>query len=172
MRYDYCKTPRGRMLLVSSVNGLAGVYFVGQRHYPRLSDGWKRDRRGMQHAKRELLEYFAGKRKRFSVPLDPQGTPFQQAVWREIAKVGFGETMTYAELARRAGHPGSARAAGAATGRNPLGIIVPCHRIVGTDGSLTGYAGGLSRKKAFLALEAATSRRSSRSAAAAAARPG
>jgi len=154
-RYDYCDTPQGRMLLVATDRGLAGVYFVGQKHYPKLNAEWTRDQRGLQQAKRELLEYFAGKRKAFSVPLDPQGTPFQRAVWREIAKVRFGERITYAELARRAGYPGSARAAGAATGRNPLGVIVPCHRIVGTNGSLTGYAGGLSRKKAFLALEAA-----------------
>jgi methylated-DNA-[protein]-cysteine S-methyltransferase len=157
--YDYCETPRGRMLLVASEQGLAGVYFVGQRHYPKRDAAWKRDSRVLEAAKRQLLEYFAGKRKRFTVPLDPQGTPFQRAVWLEIAKVGFGETISYAELARRAGFPGSARAAGAATGRNPLGIIVPCHRIVGTNGSLTGYAGGLSRKRAFLALETTASPR-------------
>jgi len=155
MHYDYCETSQGRMLLVASAHGLAGTYFVGQKHFPKLGAAWKRDGRGLGRAKRELREYFAGKRRRFSVRLDPQGTPFQRAVWREIAKVGFGETLTYAELARRAGYPGSARAAGAATGRNPLGVIVPCHRIVGSDGSLTGYAGGLARKKAFLALEAA-----------------
>jgi methylated-DNA-[protein]-cysteine S-methyltransferase len=153
--YDYCETPQGRMLLVVTDRGLAGVYFVGQKHYPKPDATWTRDSRGLQQAKRELLEYFAGKRRAFSVPLDPLGTPFQRAVWREIAKVAFGETITYAELARRAGYPGCARAAGAATGRNPLSIIVPCHRIVGTNGSLTGYAGGLPRKKAFLALEAA-----------------
>ena len=157
--YDYCETPQGRMLLVASEQGLAGVYFVGQKHYPKPSVAWKRDRRALGQAKRELLEYFAGKRKRFSIALDPQGTPFQRAVWREIAKIGFGKTITYAELARRAGHPGSARAAGTATGRNPLGIIVPCHRIVGSNGSLTGYAGGLSMKRAFLALEATASPR-------------
>ena len=155
MSYDYFDTTRGRMLLVSSERGLAGAYFVGQKYYPKLSEGWQRDRKGLRQAKRELTEYLAGKRRRFSVPLDPQGTAFQRAVWREIAKVPFGKTMSYGELARRAGFPGSARAAGAATGRNPLGVIVPCHRIVGSNGSLTGYAGGLAKKKAFLALEAA-----------------
>ena len=99
-------------------------------------------------------EYFAGKRTRFSVTLAPHGTPFQRSVWKAISSVGFGKTITYAELARRAGRPGSARAAGAATGRNPIGIIVPCHRIVGSNGSLTGYAGGLAKKRALLALEA------------------
>jgi len=155
MSYDYFDTTRGRMLLVSSERGLAGAYFVGQKYYPKLSEGWQRDRKGLRQAKRELTEYLAGKRRRFSVPLDPQGTAFQRAVWREIAKVPFGKTISYGELACRAGFPGSARAAGAATGRNPLSVIVPCHRIVGSNGSLTGYAGGLAKKKAFLALEAA-----------------
>src|SRR5690349_19110864 len=109
--YDYLDTPRGRMLLVSSDRGLAGAYFVGQKYYPKLDKAWRRDRKGMQQAKRELLEYFAGRRERFDMPLDPQGTPFQRAVWREIAKVRFGETASYAELARRAGFPRSARAA-------------------------------------------------------------
>ena len=153
--YDYLETPQGRMLLVSNGAGLSGVYFVGQKHYPKPDGSWKRDARALGPAKRELMEYFAGKRRRFSVALAPEGTAFQRAVWREIGKVACGETITYAELARRAGRPGAARAAGAATGRNPLGIIVPCHRIVGSNGSLTGYAGGLPRKKALLALEGA-----------------
>ena len=101
----------------------------------------------------QLDQYFAGSRKRFELLLGPNGTPFQRAVWNAIAQVPWGETLTYAELASRAGRPGSARAAGAATGRNPLSIIVPCHRIVGSDGSLTGYAGGLDRKQKLLALE-------------------
>ena len=90
---------------------------------------------------------------RSDVALDPQGSVFQRSIWKAISKVGFGRTLTYGELAQRAGHPGSARAAGAATGRNPLSIIVPCHRIMGADGSLTGYAGGLHRKRTLLALE-------------------
>ena len=153
LSYDYVETPCGRMLLTASERGICGVRFVGQKYYPRLEREWKRDPRALGQAKRELKEYFAGSRRRFGLPLDPQGTPFQRAVWREIAKVRFGETITYAELARRAGYPGSARAAGAATGRNPLGIVVPCHRIVGSNGALTGYAGGLARKKRLLALE-------------------
>jgi methylated-DNA-[protein]-cysteine S-methyltransferase len=154
MRYDYCKTPLGRMLLVADDKGrLCGAHFIGQKYFPESRAGWVKDEKLLKTAKREVLEYFAGKRKAFSVPLAPEGTPFQRAVWREIAKVPFGETITYAELARRAGFPGSARAAGAATGRNPIGVIVPCHRIVGTNGSLTGYAGGLPKKKALLALE-------------------
>src|SRR5581483_7269653 len=100
---------------------------------------------------REMKEYFAGRRKVFDVPLAPEGTPFQHRVWKAISSVGYGEVITYSELARRAGHPGAIRAAGAATGRNPITVIVPCHRIVGADGSLTGYAGGLERERAVRA---------------------
>ncbi len=152
--YDTFDSPHGRMLLVASDGGLCGVYFDGQKYFPESKQG-KRDPRHepLRQAKRELTEYFAGKRKRFEVVLDPEGTPFQRSVWKAIATVRFGETISYGELARRAGHDGSARAAGAATGRNPIGIIVPCHRIMGSDGSLTGYAGGLARKRALLALE-------------------
>jgi methylated-DNA-[protein]-cysteine S-methyltransferase len=154
LSYDELESPQGTMILTATQKGLAGVYFKGQKHFPRRRD-WKRDTQNavLRQAKRQLAEYFAGKRTHFSVALDPQGTPFQRSVWRQIAKVGFGRTLTYGELATRAGHPGSARAAGAATGRNPIGIIVPCHRIMGANGRLTGYAGGLRRKRALLALE-------------------
>jgi methylated-DNA-[protein]-cysteine S-methyltransferase len=154
--FDYYQSPLGRMMLVANDDGLAGVYFIGQKHYVRPGSGWRKDpdNESLGKAKKELEEYFAGKRKRFDLPLAPEGSDFQRAVWKAIAGVPFGETITYAELARRAGHPGSARAAGAATGRNPIGIIVPCHRIVGSDGTLTGYAGGLEKKKKLLALEA------------------
>jgi methylated-DNA-[protein]-cysteine S-methyltransferase len=152
--YDTFESPHGQMLLVASDHGLCGVYFDGQKYFPESKKG-KRDagHAPLKQAKRELAEYFAGKRKCFEVALAPEGTAFQRAVWKAISKVGFGKTISYGELARRAGHPGSARAAGAATGRNPIGIIVPCHRIMGADGSLTGYAGGLARKRALLALE-------------------
>ena len=104
----------------------------------------------------QLADYFAGKRTCFDLPIAPRGTPFQERVWQEIARIPFGETLSYAQLAARAGAPGSARAAGAATGRNPLAIVVPCHRVVGTNGTLTGYAGGLARKETLLDLERAT----------------
>jgi methylated-DNA-[protein]-cysteine S-methyltransferase len=153
--YDTFQSPQGRMLLVATDDGVSGVYFVGQKYFPEREKEWKRapHQAPLRQVKRELAEYFAGKRKRFEVTLAPDGTPFQRSVWKAISKVGFGETITYGELARRAGHPGSSRAAGAATGRNPISIIVPCHRIVGSDGSLTGYAGGLNRKRALLVLE-------------------
>ena len=151
--YDFYDSPQGRMLLVANGGGLCGVYFDGQKYFPRIEGRQDAGHALLRQAKRELSEYFGGKRRRFELPLAPEGTPFQLSVWKAISAVEFGETSTYGELARRAGSPGSARAAGAATGRNPIGIIVPCHRIVGANGSLTGYAGGLDRKRALLALE-------------------
>jgi methylated-DNA-[protein]-cysteine S-methyltransferase len=153
--YDYYHSPRGRILLVADDRALTGVYFAGQKYHPRIDEQWKRADRHepLRQAKRELSEYFDGKRTRFTVEVSPHGTPFQRAVWKAIADVRFGQTIAYGELAERAGYPGSARAAGAATGRNPISIIVPCHRIVGSNGSLTGYAGGLAKKRALLELE-------------------
>lgn len=153
--YDYYQSPHGRMLLVADDEALTGVYFTGQKYQPRIEQDWVRDARHapLRQVKQELAEYFAGKRRRFTVKLAPRGTPFQRAVWKAIAGVGFGRTIPYAELARRVGRPGSARAAGSATGRNPIGIIVPCHRIIGSNGALTGYAGGLAKKRALLELE-------------------
>ena len=153
--YDYYQSPRGRMLLVADDMALTGAYFTRQKYHPPIEKGWFRDARHVLlcQAKRELAEYFDGTRTRFTVKIAPRGTAFQLAVWKAISGVAFGKTIPYAELARRAGRPGSARAAGGATGRNPISIIVPCHRIVGSNGALTGYAGGLTKKRAFLALE-------------------
>jgi methylated-DNA-[protein]-cysteine S-methyltransferase len=153
--YDVYESPHGQMLLVAGDEGLSGVYFAGQKYHAQVQPDWCRDAHHapLRQAKRELAEYFGGERRHFETALAPEGTAFQQCVWKAISTVGFGETITYGELARRAGCTGSARAAGAATGRNPLTIVVPCHRIVGSSGSLTGYAGGLDRKRALLALE-------------------
>ena len=155
--YDFYESPHGRMLLVAKVEGLCGVYFEGQKYFPQIASAWRRDagHAPLGQAKRELAEYFGGARKHFEIALAPDGTAFQRSVWKAISSVGFGQTITYGELATRAGCAGSARAAGAATGRNPISIIVPCHRILGAGGSLTGYAGGLARKRALLALESA-----------------
>ncbi|HEX2163750.1 MAG TPA: methylated-DNA--[protein]-cysteine S-methyltransferase [Thermoanaerobaculia bacterium] len=101
----------------------------------------------------QLAEYFAGRRRSFDLPLAPRGTDFQRAVWEELARVPYGETISYGELARRVGRQGAARAIGAANGANPLPIVVPCHRVIGADGSLTGYGGGLDRKRTLLGLE-------------------
>ena len=153
--YDLYQSPHGQMLLVASGEGLSGVSFEGQKYHAQIDPAWRRDadQPSLRQAKHELVEYFAGQRRHFETPLAPEGTAFQRSVWKAISTVDFGRTITYGELALRAGCPASVRAAGAATGRNPLTIIVPCHRIVGSNGALTGYAGGLERKRALLALE-------------------
>ena len=149
------KSPLGDLLIAASDAGLIGAWFVGQRHFAGAESAWKTDATNatLREAVRQLQGYFEGHARAFDLPLDPRGTPFQRAIWRAIATVPYGATTTYAALADRAGAAGAARAAGAATGRNPLSIIVPCHRIVGMHGALTGYAGGLDRKRALLALE-------------------
>ncbi len=153
--YGFYDSPHGRILLVADGEGLSGVYFDRQKYRPSVDPEWRQDARHapLRQATGELTEYFGGERTRFDTPLAPEGTPFQRLIWKAIRGVAYGETISYGELALRAGHSGSARAAGAATGRNPIGIIVPCHRIVGSNGDLTGYAGGLTRKRALLALE-------------------
>ena len=155
--FDCMPSPLGEMVLASDGDALSGAWFDGQRHQPPIGPAWQRraDLPLLRRAAAEFAEYFAGERIAFDVPLAPAGTPFQRDVWWAIAGVRYGETVAYRELAARAGRPASIRAAGAATGRNPLSIIVPCHRIVGADGALTGYAGGLARKRALLALERA-----------------
>jgi methylated-DNA-[protein]-cysteine S-methyltransferase len=153
--FDFYESPMGRMLIVATDQGLSGLYFVDQKYYREVEPEWLRGdhHKVVRETARELTEYLAGTRKQFGVPLAAQGTPFQTSVWKAISSVKYGESITYSELARRAGHPGAVRAAGTATGRNPITIIVPCHRIVGSDGSLTGYAGGLDRKRALRELE-------------------
>lgn len=150
-------SPMGTMLLAASDRGLAGVWFVGQRHGPD-SSGWRADPEHpvLRQAIAQLAAYFAGERVDFDLPLDLQaGTPFQQSVWDALRSIPRGGTTSYAELARRLGRPQAARAIGAAVGRNPVSIVVPCHRVLGTGGALTGYAGGLERKTALLQLEGA-----------------
>ena len=155
VRFDFVDSPLGRVRITAVHEGLTSISFDGDRYAPPQDPAWVRDPAfpAVRRAAAQLTAYFAGARKVFELPLAPSGTPFQRVVWDAISTVPAGVTISYAELARRAGHPGSARAAGAATGRNPLAIVVPCHRIVGADGSLTGYAGGLDRKRALLALE-------------------
>ena len=148
-------TPLGRMLLAAVPEGLAGAWFVGQAHFAGPRPDWREDRRTelLSEAARQLDAWFAGTRRAFDLPLAPDGTRFQHAVWDEIARVGFGRTRDYGTVAAALGKPSAARAVGAATGRNPLSIIVPCHRLLGRSGALTGYAGGLDRKRALLAFE-------------------
>jgi len=152
-RFD---TPLGPITMAATAKGLAGLWFDGQAHHPGTLDApVDEDQRFIAQARGELERYWQGARKPFTVRLDAQGTPFQQAVWRTLLDIPAGHTSTYAAVATRAGSPRAVRAAGAAIGRNPLSIVVPCHRVLGRDGSLTGYAGGLPRKQALLRLEGA-----------------
>jgi methylated-DNA-[protein]-cysteine S-methyltransferase len=155
IRYARFVTPLGTLFATALGGALTGLYFDGGRHAPAIPETWKEDPGAapLRECARQLAEYLDCKRQRFDLPLAPEGSDFQRRVWIEIARIPYGETLTYAELARRAGAPGAARAAGAATGRNPLSIIVPCHRVVGSDGSLTGYAGGIERKTRLLEIE-------------------
>jgi methylated-DNA-[protein]-cysteine S-methyltransferase len=154
-RYVLFETSLGDVYATANESAVTGVYFVGGRHAPAIDPAWREDAAfaPLAACAAQLREYLAGSRREFDLPLAPEGTPFQRAVWREIARVPYGETVSYAVLAERAGREGAARAAGAATGRNPLSIVVPCHRIVGSAGSLTGYAGGLERKARLLGME-------------------
>jgi methylated-DNA-[protein]-cysteine S-methyltransferase len=153
--FDFYDGPMGRMLVVANDEALSGLYFVDQKYYREVARDWLRggNHKTVLETARQLTEYFAGARRQFEIPLAAEGTPFQTEVWRAISSVEYGDSITYSELARRAGHPEAVRAAGTATGRNPITIIVPCHRIVGSNGSLTGYAGGLVRKRALRELE-------------------
>jgi len=151
------RSPLGTMLLAACANQLIGIWFEGQAHLPDLS-GCASDagQPVLQQAKAQLQDYFAGQRQQFDLPLNlATGTAFQQAVWQALQAIPFGATCSYGQLASRIGRPSAVRAVGAAVGRNPLTIIVPCHRVIGTHGSLTGYAGGLDRKTALLQLEGA-----------------
>lgn len=154
-RYLRFASPLGPMFVTARDGAVTGVYFEGGRHVPMIEAAWIEapQDEALASCAAQLTEYLEGRRDRFDLPLAAAGTPFQQAVWREIARIPPGTTVSYAEIARRAGFPGAARAAGAATGRNPLSIVVPCHRVVGSAGGLTGYAGGLERKAQLLALE-------------------
>lgn len=145
----------GPITLAASATGLAGAWFTDQRHYPDTT-GWTADDRHplLQQAMAQLRQFLAGERRGFDLPLDlDAGTAFQRCVWQALLQIPVGTTCTYGALGARIGKPAAVRAVGAAVGRNPLSIIVPCHRVVGADGALTGYAGGLPRKAALLALE-------------------
>jgi methylated-DNA-[protein]-cysteine S-methyltransferase len=146
-------SPVGDLLLVADDDGLRGLYLPDPRHAPPAID--RRAGHGPIAAAREQLDaYFAGALERFDLPLAPDGTPFQLRVWDELQRIPFGETISYSELADRIGDPRAVRAVGLANGRNPLAIVVPCHRVIGADGSLVGYGGGLERKRWLLEHEA------------------
>ena len=149
MSWCQVETPLGRMTLVASDDGLRELRLRGE-----AGEGAATKKHPvLDQARRELAEYFAKKRRDFDVPLDAAGTDFQRKVWRALVKIPFGRTESYGGLAKKLGQPTASRAVGLANGQNPIAIIVPCHRVIGADGSLTGYAGGLDRKRWLLAHE-------------------
>lgn len=153
------ESPVGTLLLTATETGLTGIVFDGRRARAALGDA-ARERPShpvLRRATRQLQEYFAGTRRAFDLPLAPSGTPFQRDVWNALLDIPYGETRSYGEVARRIGRPKAVRAVGAANGANPLPVVVPCHRVIGADGSLTGYGGGIARKRKLLALEQAAS---------------
>jgi methylated-DNA-[protein]-cysteine S-methyltransferase len=148
------ETPLGPLTATATAHGLAGLWFDGQSHHPGEITAPVRERDPfISAARRELAAYWRDGHAVFAVPLDPQGTPFQQNVWRLLCAIKAGDLESYGAMATQLGSPQAARAVGAAVGRNPISIIVPCHRVVGASGALTGYAGGLDRKQALLRLE-------------------
>lgn len=147
-------SPVGELTLVAADGVLAGLYFPGHWYMPDPDAFGPRAERGFERAEAELAEYFAGERTEFDLPTTADGDEFQRRVWELIDRIPYGETTTYGEMAGELGDPQLARRVGGAVGRNPLSIVVPCHRVVGSDGKLTGYAGGLERKRFLLDLEA------------------
>jgi len=155
VRFTHVQSPVGKLRVAWSDLGLVRVDTGRQLDTPPPPH-WKRDDESQSPVLTQLRDYFSGARQGFDLRLDLDGTEFQRRVWAALADIPYGETTTYAKLARRVGRPGSARAVGAAVGRNPVSIILPCHRVVGSDGRLTGYAGGLKVKKKLLAIEGAS----------------
>lgn len=155
--YTTHRCPLGTLVLEGDGRRLARVRLPGEEMPAAGRDARARIRDAAPFAAviAQLDEYFAGERRKFDLPLAPQGTPFQLRVWRELRKIPYGRTITYATLAHRAGNDAACRAVGAANGRNPLPIIVPCHRVIGSDGSLTGFGGGIAAKQRLLELEGA-----------------
>jgi len=151
--YTWYDSPVGRLLLAGTADGLHFVSFSSGKRAVSVSRDWREHAAPFNNAIQQLKEYFAGKRKAFDLALILQGTRFQCAVWRELQTIPYGETISYKELAERIDKPKAVRAVGAANGANPIPIIIPCHRVVGNDGSLTGFGGGLPVKKRLLELE-------------------
>jgi methylated-DNA-[protein]-cysteine S-methyltransferase len=147
--YDTIDSPLGELLLAGDGHALSAVHMDGSP-----DPGWRRDPGALREPAEQLRAYFAGELREFDLPLAPQGTPFQREVWDALREIPYGGTISYAELAAAVGRPDAARAVGAANGRNPIAIVIPCHRVIGASGALTGYGGGLRRKRLLLDLEA------------------
>ena len=153
--YRYLDSPIGRLLLTTDGQALTGLYMDVPSRPPRGIDQWSEDSQAgpLPTTVSQLDEYFAGRRRNFDLPLRLQGTDFQQRVWRVLLEIPYGVTWSYAQLAMRIGNPNASRAVGLANGQNPVSILVPCHRVIGANGALTGYGGGLERKRWLLAHE-------------------
>ena len=156
--YTHCNCPCGPLLLTSDGAALTGLTMTGHTHGLEIASDWVCDHNALPfvETKRQLDEYFAGSLRDFTLPLAPKGRAFQKLVWAELLRIPCGETCSYGELARRLGNPNASRAVGLANGRNPISIIVPCHRVIGASGRLTGYGGGIEQKEMLLALERKT----------------
>ncbi len=152
--YTRTESPIGELVLTGDGRVLRGLHMQEGRRPLTLGPEWIEADDAFEEVRAQLADYFAGRRTSFDVPLDLQGTPFQIEVWRGLLEIGYGETVSYGELAHRIGRPRAVRAVGLANGRNPIAVIVPCHRVIGADGTLTGYGGGLDRKRQLLDLEA------------------
>lgn len=151
--YDRFDSPIGPLTVAADDNGVRHILFAENRHDAKGREQWQRDPDAVAEPRRQLLEYLQGKRRRFDLILAPAGTDFQLDVWQMLAQIPFGATWSYKELAERLGKPAATRAVGAANGRNPLPIVLPCHRVIGNNGALTGFGGGLPTKVALLKLE-------------------
>ena len=155
MWFDAFNTPIGLLTIACDVSGLRYVLFENAKYDAPGRDEWQRELGPTRVAREQIEQYFAGERQSFDLPLNPIGTDFQKKTWAMLAEIPFGQTWSYAELAGKIAAPKAVRAVGAANGRNPLAIILPCHRVIGSNGSLTGFAGGLSTKKWLLEHEGA-----------------
>ena len=153
MYYDLLRSPVGRLLLVGNHQGLKMLIFQDGKHPQAIDSQWKKDRRPLQDIIAQLEAYFEGDLTKFSVKLSPDGTDFQQKVWKALRRIPYGKTVSYGEIAKQIGNPNASRAVGAANGQNPISIIVPCHRVIGASGRLVGYGGGLPIKQSLLELE-------------------
>jgi methylated-DNA-[protein]-cysteine S-methyltransferase len=154
--YSRLDSPIGELLLLSDGRSLRGLYMQEGRTAIRVNAGWKTAEEPFAAVREQLGEYFAGRRSSFDLPIAMTGSAFERHVWSALQQIPYGESISYGELARRIGQPTAARAVGLANGRNPIAVIVPCHRVIGADGSLTGYGGGVERKRFLLDLEAGT----------------
>jgi methylated-DNA-[protein]-cysteine S-methyltransferase len=153
--FTHFDTPVGTMLAIATDDAITDLHIVSGKYVPKIDEQWIDSPKlaVFLQLRQELGEYFAGKRKSFDVKLAPEGTEFQRAAWKALTKIPFGQTRTYGEQAAAIGKPKAVRAIGAANGRNPIAIVVPCHRVIGANGTLTGYAGGLDKKEFLLKLE-------------------